>query len=290
MKLQSAIEYLTTYGWVLLIIAVVLVAMLKLNIFNPNFLTPKIPPGACTITRNQYGGASFGSGCTNGLPEFVAQFDGSNSAITIPYTRLFTFTKLTVSAWINPTSGISGYTDEGIVAQNGGTESYLLTLEQGPSYPPYISPSGFIVSSSGENWVGSGVTPNINDWYHVVLTFDGSTMAEKIYVNGVLENSVTTNGILQNNNANVLIGERNVNSRVFNGLISNVQIYNTSLSANSVMALYQEGIGGMPINLQNLVGWWPLNGNATDYSGNGNNGAPTNIIYTSNWYSNYVQS
>jgi hypothetical protein len=60
--------------------------------------------------------------------------------------------------------------------------------------------------------------------------------------------------------------------RVFNGSIANVQVYNASLSASQIQQLYQEGIGGAPINLQNLVAWWPLNGNANDYSGNGNNG------------------
>ncbi|MGC8648572.1 MAG: hypothetical protein ACP5SJ_03745, partial [Candidatus Micrarchaeia archaeon] len=62
----------------------------------------------------------------------------------------------------------------------------------------------------------------------------------------------------------------------------------TSLPTSEIQALYQEGIGGAPIDLQNLVGWWPLNGNANDYSGNGNNGAPTNVIFTSGWYSGYT--
>ncbi|MEM3781909.1 MAG: hypothetical protein QXT43_03045, partial [Candidatus Micrarchaeaceae archaeon] len=52
-------------------------------------------------------------------------------------------------------------------------------------------------------------------------------------------------------------------------------------------SLYR-GIGGAPINLQNLVGWWPLNGNANDYSGNGNNGVPSNVVFVSNWYSGYT--
>ena len=75
----------------------------------------------------------------------------------------------------------------------------------------------------------------------------------------------------------------------FNGLISNVQIYNISLSSSQVESLYQEGIGGAPIDPLYLQGWWPLNGNTNDYSGNGNNGVPTNVLYTSSWTSGYSQ-
>jgi len=70
--------------------------------------------------------------------------------------------------------------------------------------------------------------------------------------------------------------------------IANLHIYNTSLSSNEIQALYQEGIGGAPINLQHLVGWWPLNGNANDYSGNSNNGVPTNVVFVSNWWIGYT--
>jgi len=73
-----------------------------------------------------------------------------------------------------------------------------------------------------------------------------------------------------------------------NGSIANVQIYNTSLSASEIQALYQEGIGGAPIDLQNLVAWWPLNGNANDYSGNSNNGQINNVNFVSNWWSGYT--
>ena len=72
-------------------------------------------------------------------------------------------------------------------------------------------------------------------------------------------------------------------------MISNVQLYNTSLSKAEITALYQEGIGGAPIDPNHIVGWWPLNGNAQDYSGNNNNGVPTAVTYTSTWTSGYVQ-
>ncbi|MEM0149829.1 MAG: LamG domain-containing protein, partial [Candidatus Micrarchaeaceae archaeon] len=66
-----------------------------------------------------------------------------------------------------------------------------------------------------------------------------------------------------------------------NGTLSNIQFYNTSLSAYNIKTLYEEGINGVPISNAGLKGWWPLNGNADDYSGNNNNGTPTNVVYTS---------
>ncbi|MGC8538172.1 MAG: hypothetical protein ACP5MZ_04335, partial [Candidatus Micrarchaeia archaeon] len=78
-------------------------------------------------------------------------------------------------------------------------------------------------------------------------------------------------------------------ARLEGGRLANVQLYNTALSINDIKALYKEGIGGAPIKIQSLVGWWPLNGNANDYSGNGNNGVPNgDITYSSNWYSGYT--
>ena len=73
----------------------------------------------------------------------------------------------------------------------------------------------------------------------------------------------------------------------FVGQLANLQIYNTTLSQAEITALYDEGIGGAPIRPQNIVGWWPLNGNAQDYSGNNNNGQATGITYSSSWTSGY---
>jgi hypothetical protein len=65
--------------------------------------------------------------------------------------------------------------------------------------------------------------------------------------------------------------------------ISNLQIYNTTLDASSIATLYQEGIGGAPVNPQYLIGWWPLNGDTKDYSGNNNNGAQIAITFVSQY-------
>ena len=75
----------------------------------------------------------------------------------------------------------------------------------------------------------------------------------------------------------------------FNGSLTNVQIYNTSLSANQIEALYKEGIAGAPVDLRYIAGWWPLNGNGQDYSGDGNGGYTYNDYYSGgSWSLNYT--
>ena len=72
--------------------------------------------------------------------------------------------------------------------------------------------------------------------------------------------------------------------------MANLQIYDTSLSSAEILAPYQEGIDGAPIRPQNIVGWWPLNGNAQDYSGNNNNNGQigSGVTFTSLCTSGYT--
>ncbi|MEM3460139.1 MAG: LamG-like jellyroll fold domain-containing protein, partial [Candidatus Micrarchaeaceae archaeon] len=112
----------------------------------------------------------------------------------------------------------------------------------------------------------------------------------EFYVDGTNYPGPTESGVLTTGSSGPLrIGPAiSTQNDALNGTMANVQLYNTSLSQAEITALYQEGIGGAPIDLQNLVGWWPLNGNANDYSGNGNNGVPSNVTFVSNWYSGYT--
>ena len=77
-------------------------------------------------------------------------------------------------------------------------------------------------------------------------------------------------------------------STKFNGQIANVQIYNISLDQSQITALYLKGIGAAPVDPVHTVGWWPLNGDTNDYSGNNNNGAPTAVSYTGSWTGGYT--
>ena len=291
---QSAMEYLMTYGWAILIIAIVLGALFQLGVFNGQNFAPKAPPGACQVFRPNGPGSTLDINlegeCQGVLPEYIGSFNSFNAFVYADLPPSFSSSSFTVSFWINPQT----------LGGNSGSSSTLLVSDvplggatNGLNWMFEFYPSGVIYfhtcyPSCGA--VSSVVIGNTNTWYFVSGTYNGVSLQE--YLDAVPTSSATSSmGIglawyVYMGNAQCGAGAGCAGGYL-NGKLSNVQIYNTSLSPQEVNSLYLEGIGGAPIDVQNIVGWWPLNGNANDYSGNGNDGTAYNVIYTSSWTSGY---
>ena len=288
---QAAMEYLMTYGWAILIIAIVLVAFFSLNLFNPYTFAPKASPGSCQILRPNGPGSNIfvsavGPTCTtNEIPQYVAQFNGqAGSNVTLPDISNPGI-NISISLWWNPSLTNNYY---GAVAlHNNGGYGLELLMSPGSSNPTFYARID-TPTSSGYVCPASTVLSK-NHWYFVAatVTTTGSNILYQCFVNAVPGPIAGASGLLPTSYTNNRIGTT-LYGLPWPGMVTNVQIYNTSLSQSEVTALYQEGIGGAPTNIQNLVGWWPLNGNSNDYSGNGNNGVPTNVIFTSNWENGYT--
>ncbi len=263
LKLQSAMEYLMTYGWAILIIAVVLGAMFALGFFNSANLAPKVPPGSCQVFRPSGPGTTTNintEGTCVGLPQYAAKFDSSVSAnilATVPLAT--TGTGSSVSFWMDPTYVTSPSASTLFAFTGGGS----VTLS------------------------AAGATACRNSWVYVVAV--GAT----VYVDGVSAASSSVScasDIAATAGAETAVEIGGGSGGAFSGLLSNVQLYNSSLDANTIRAMYLKGIGGVPIELTSLAGWWPLNQNAKDYSGNLYDGTPSTpgISYTSDWSSGYT--
>ena len=204
--------------------------------------------------------------CTGQLPQYVAQFNGQTGVITVPSSTMLQSSIFTYSAWITPISSTTRTIIGG--SANGN-----------PQFRVEVAATLGLVKGGIVNIGTSTSAVQNNVWNFVAVTYD-SYGNYVFYINGVNAGSGTNLQAFVWSNS-MLIGQRS--SELFNGYISNVQIYNTSLSANQIQALYLSGIGGAPMKLQNLAGWWPLNGNANDYSGNNNNGVPTAVTFTSQY-------
>ncbi len=283
LRAQSAMEYLMTYGWAILIIAVVLGALFELGFFNSASLAPKVGPGSCQVYRPQGPGTtafeSLEGTCNNELPQYVGGFGAATASVNTLDTEVITNGYDTISFWMYGNGGtgnvVIGFADT-VIAFGGG----CFGINAGGAYIDGVSQN--LVSGK---WVF--VTVEIDSGAGGL--YDGSNYP--FYINGVAapysctvsSSSYYTPTVTQQ----TYIGNDAAGTANFNGQIADVQIYNTTLSSGEVESLYQEGIGGVPIGLDGLTGWWPLNGNANDYSGNLNNGVPTSVVYTSSWTSKY---
>ena len=304
LRSQSAMEYLMTYGWAILIVAVVLGALYSLGVFNMTNLQPKVPGGQCHVWRPNGPGSTFNinlaGSCTPALPQYAARFSGQNpSGILVSPSSAFNFgnaNNFTVVAWVvRRGMSESSMEDQGVVAHNPSSpfgNNYGICIDA--ELPSVAVKAGVRNGVDGTLSVMYTLPDGLVDWHQVALVYaSNSATGIALYVDGALKGSRTSVGVSDFSSAaaSLFVGSAYAvlegNPVPMNGSIANVQIYNTSLTADQLKYLYQEGIGGVPVALRNLVGWWPLNGDFTDYSGNNNNGAPTAMGFSGSWTGGY---
>jgi hypothetical protein len=212
-------------------------------------------------------------------------FNGQSSQITISSSSTLKPKSITVSVWVNvvsfPASGHEMHFVENYANSNGFVDD---VYGSDSSYFFFDTPTRY---TSNFGLVGAGW--NLNTWVNYVASYDQSTGTITQYVNGKQQTtgSAPANQPITYSSSSLIIGGGASNT-AYNGLMSNVQIYNVSLNAAQVLALYNSGIGGAPVNLQYLAGWWPLNGDVNDYSGNLNNGAASSLSFTTKWTNGYT--
>lgn len=77
----------------------------------------------------------------------------------------------------------------------------------------------------------------LNDWSYVVATYE-SGVGKKIYIDGKLDNSGSSTGVIDSNTRDLIIGNKPNAARPFGGYIDEVLILNRTLSADEVSSLF----------------------------------------------------
>jgi len=208
----------------------------------------------------------------------VGKFNGVNSYIEVPNSQSLSISgnQITMEAWIYPTS----YPTEGIIFNKENTYEWAITSSGTIKWAIRNTNPGWV-------WVDTGLKAPLKTWTHFVITYDGTKVVT--YKNGGLQtHTYPANGNIQPNTNALRIGARGAPGSpgsFFNGSIANVQIYSTALTPQQIQQLYLQGINSPPIPNAGLVGWWPLQGNANDYSSYGNNGTISNVGFVRSNYS-----
>lgn len=312
-KAQNTIEFLFNYIWMIIIIAIVLLVLFELGVFSNPDVVARAPPGSCAVQRpfGAFTVESIGLGgvCQSELPKYVSMFYGKgiwtfNCAKLgtcvgfVPKVAENPICNLTLTSW-SYDLGIPYYGSPGLPTDvwfSGGSGAIPST----PSLAGVVSVYNVIPT-------GGAIDIEYNDSL-IRYEVRNSISRNQLFLNGNFKDHWAfaaieiSNGVAYGYMDGQLVTPPSsylgcimlTNGTIgswdndFHGFVSNVQMYNSSLSQSEIQALYLEGIGGAPIDLQNLMGWWPLNGNTNDYSGNGENGYIYSVSYGSEWTQTYI--
>lgn len=227
-----------------------------------------------------YGVPSLGGPGVN-PPDTAASFSGNLQYAEVPNNAALNPTgPFTVEFWANLTNDTAG-------AKSGVVSRYI-TVAGGPTAQlGYL----FFANNGNTAWQfrvynGSAATtitdangaPDItaNTWYHVAGVYDGANIT--IYVNGVPTSTTTGTVVYRaNTNAPTRIGAgtpETAPSLFFPGLIDNVAVFNSALSASQINAHYSAASSNTAgYNLQILAD------NPTAYYAMGESALPAYIPY-----------
>lgn len=174
----------------------------------------------------------------DGVDDYVNVGDPANGSLDFDVTNPFS-----ISAWVNRSQ--KGSTVGIVYKRTSVSSGYDLSIN-GPNDNLILNiGDNFSINFRMSNEAASAV-PNIDQWYHVVTTYDGSGSSSGInmYVDGVKQSQ--TNSFDNLGGGSTLsadpftIGARESGtSRQFNGRIDEVRVYNRVLSDSEVHQLYR---------------------------------------------------
>ena len=179
-----------------------------------------------------------------GSPSYVTgkfgkaiQFNGTSQGVTSTSAVIPT-PAATISLWYNGNG--TALTEFYIIGAGVGVGSYGLDIH-------YYN-SGFwagVVDGGSFQGVGGGVTTvNTSTWYHLALTWDGSTTTNslKLYLNGALETNITPTVAASSLTYSSFGIGKTATATYAPGIVDQVRIFDSVLTPTQITELYNEVI------------------------------------------------
>lgn len=239
------------------ILTLVIISLLCLSMFS--MLSPKTKASGDLVgywsfdedsgniahdsSGNGNDGTVYGASWTNGISNSALQFDGVDDHVAISSSPSLEIRNLiSLETWIRPA-----------ITLNASSVSWICILDKANSYGFEMFSDAsdarisFFVDIGGAQWLPSTTGSwTAGTWYHIAGTYDGTT--ERIYVNGVLENSQPFSGNIFNFDGPLSIGSHCYGAICFfNGTIDEVKIYNYARTAEEI--LFDYGLSG-PVHIR----------------------------------------
>lgn len=209
-------------------------------------------------------GTIYGTQNVPGKYGGARSFNGVGDQITVPFSGSLQNQRFTVAAWAYPT-----VQNGGAIWDSGGRQEVPLkgyNLHMDPGTNKWRGQAFWLSTSTSYSVVDSVTPVALNTWTHVAFTWDGAYL--RLYINGVLDNSVAATGtVALSPSSSEFVGRLSDNIRFWQGKIDELQVWNRALPASEVNGYYLRTAPLLYYDMETL-----RSTAMQDLSGNGNIG------------------
>ena len=191
-------------------------------------------------------------------------FNGINNYINLPVGFTNGANSKSFSVWFYLTNGTYNFILDGGTSINGN--SFWLFWNNS------VTINKLTFHGDGALYDYEFADINFNQWYHTVITYDGTSL--KSYLNGIYIGSKNTT-LNTTVTSNIKVACRNNTSAYFSGKIDDIGVWNTTLTPSEITSLYNTNLcfqtitvtdtllintnltGFNPVTYQNTIKIWP---------------------------------
>jgi len=175
---------------------------------------------------------------TQGKKNGALKFDGVNDYVLTNSMNYTSYNTGTLMGWLKLDT-IIGDIDFFGWRKSGGYESYTNLMIDNPTGEPKF----YWDDGPTERWIQGDVDVTDNEWHHVVVTQDGTTV--KMYIDSIVQSDTETTSMwwqdMTHSTQSVWIGDAFNTGNMFPGILDEIKIYNRALSATEIRYHYNQG-------------------------------------------------